>query len=48
MAAIVLHGGDTPEHEGELDEGEGGREVELIQEQFRQEHHGEHQPVPGV
>ena len=46
MAAVVLHGGDTPEHEGELDEGKAGREVELVQEQFRQEDHGEHQPVP--
>ena len=46
MAAVVLHGGDTPEHEGELDEGKAGREVELVQEQFWQEDHGEHQPVP--
>ena len=32
VAAVVFHGGDTPEHEGELDEGKGGREVELVQE----------------
>ena len=32
VAAVVFHGGDTPEHEGELDECKGGREVELVQE----------------
>ena len=46
MAAVVLPGRHAPEHEGQLEEGEGGREVELVQEQLAQEHEGEHQPVP--
>ena len=46
MATVVLPGRHAPEHEGQLEEGEGGREVELVQEQLAQEHEGEHQPVP--
>ena len=46
MAAVVLPGRHAPEHEGQLEEGEGGGEVELVQEQLAQEHEGEHQPVP--
>ena len=47
MAAVVLHGRHAPEHEGELEQGDGGREVELVQEQLAQEDEREHQPVPG-
>lgn len=47
VASVVLHGGDTPEHEGELEESEWRREVELVEKQLCQEDHGEHQPVPG-
>ena len=45
MTSIVLNRSNKPEHDDELDEGEGGGEVELIHEQLGEEDEGQHQPV---
>ena len=45
MTAIVFHRGHKPQHEGEFEEKKGGGEIELVQEQLREEERGEKQPV---
>ena len=46
MAPIVIHRGHKPEHYEELDQSKAGGEVELVQEEFREEDEGEDEPVP--
>ena len=44
-ATIVLHRRDTPKHEPYLDDGDAGRQVKLVHEQFTEEDARKYQPI---
>ena len=44
-AAIILDRRDTPKHEPYLDDGDAGRQVELVHEQLTEEDARKYQPI---
>ena len=46
VTSIVVHWRYKPEHDGQLHQGETGGEVQLVQEELREEDEGEEGPVP--